>query len=365
VYATDHVLWAVGFDPQQLVIQGEPVRVRDDVLTDALLSVADFDLSDDGTLVYRSADLEQRKRRRLTWVDRAGQRDTAVPQLASFQTLRLSPDGRSVAVNHQESLAEESAIWIYDLGGRPPRRLVTGHHASLPTFSPDGRTVYFVSFEFDKGRWPDMYAIAADGSEAEAKLLVEEPHYPRFPLAVSPDGKELLFWSARGSSPTGFDLLALPLDGDEGPHAVVESPSADGQGSFSPDGRWIAYASTREGSWEVFVQAYPDGPPQRVSPSGGRDPVWSRSGDELYYRDGSVLLAVSVSQDPPSLTLGTPQRLFELDGWPEVEQGHSYDVAPDGRFLVVMEDPEASGRRGRLTAVVGWGDEVQRLVPGP
>ena len=255
-------------------------------------------------------------------------------------------------------------IWIHDLGGRPPRRLVSGNLPGLPTFSPDGRTVYFVSHEFDQGRGPNLYSIASDGSQSEATPLLGEPYYPRHPLAPSPDGTEFLFWGRRDQA-TGWDILALPLGDDPTPYPMVQSPASDSQAEFSPDGRWIAYRSSREGSDEVYAQPYPDGAAQRVSSAGGSDPVWSRSGDEMFYRNGDALMAVAVGRDAPTLTFGPPQRLFELDGWPSSSRGHSYDVAPDGRFLLPEMDPAATGSRGRMTAVVNWGDEVKRLVPVP
>jgi serine/threonine-protein kinase len=133
---------------------------------------------------------------------------------------------------------------------------------------------------------------------------------------------------------------------------------------FSPDGRFIAYVSNESGSDEIYVQPFP-GPGEivPVSAGGGRAPVWSHDGRELYYRNGSAMMTVSVTTEG-GFRAGRPRQLFE--GRYGVEPGgqHDYDVSPDGqRFLMVGLDDEAEPSEIRV--VLSWFEEVERLAPAP
>jgi hypothetical protein len=112
------------------------------------------------------------------------------------------------------------------------------------------------------------------------------------------------------------------------------------------------------------VQAYRNGPARRVSPSGGYDPVWSPTGNELFYRNGTTLMTVSV-QGGADLALGAPEPLFDLPGWYTHAVGHTYDVAPDGRFVLVVADADESSRQGQMTVVLDWGSELSEDRAAP
>ena len=78
---------------------------------------------------------------------------------------------------------------------------------------------------------------------------------------------------------------------------------------MSPDGRWLAYASTRTGRLEVWVQGYPEGVAVRVSSDSGYEPRWSADGRELYYLRGDSVMAVTV-QGVGELSFSAPEKLF-------------------------------------------------------
>jgi hypothetical protein len=125
--------------------------------------------------------------------------------------------------------------------------------------------------------------------------------------------------------------------------------------SFSPDGRWVAYASDVSGIYEVYVLPFP-GPGRRhtVSVGGGVEPRWSRDGGELFYRSGNRIWAVEV-RTSPALTVGAPQVLFVTDQY-DFSQTTNWDVGPDGRFVMVKGDPSALRR---LQVVLNWFQEVE------
>src|SRR6185295_15899940 len=124
------------------------------------------------------------------------------------------------------------------------------------------------------------------------------------PSAISPDGHTLAF--TRQTSESGGDIYVLSLDGDPQPRLVVKTPGYDGAGQFSPDGRWMVYASNDSSQFEVYLRPYPGpGPTKQVSTQGGTHPKWNRNGKELFYRLGNRMMAVDVST-APNLTLSQP-----------------------------------------------------------
>ena len=123
---------------------------------------------------------------------------------------------------------------------------------------------------------------------------------------------------------------------------------------FSPDGKWIAYQSNDSSRFEIYVQPFPGpGGKVQVSTGGGARPKWSRDGRELFYRTGTRLMAVEVHSGP-TFTISTPRVLFDAQYAP------SYDVAADGRFLMVRdEDPSDLTQ---LRYVLNWSTELERVL---
>ena len=120
--------------------------------------------------------------------------------------------------------------------------------------------------------------------------------------------------------------------------------------ALSPDGRWLAYVSGTTGPPEVWVQAFPGAEnPVRVSSRGGVEPVWARDGRELYYLEGNKLMAVAVDTGS-EFNFKPPVLLFEYR-YQRSGQPPSYDVGPDGRFLVIKPSNAASSA---ITVISNW-----------
>jgi Tol biopolymer transport system component len=161
-----------------------------------------------------------------------------------------------------------------------------------------------------------------------------------------------------GSKPGGVWILAL--EGPREPELIFDTEDSAWAPAFSPDGRYIAYTSDRDGKFQVYVRPYPDNDwVRQISDDFGEEPVWSPKGDKLFYRNGDKWMVVSISTQP-QFTPGTPQVLFEgpFNNVPYL----SYDVAPDGRFLVFQPEHDDSKVR-ELHVVTNWFDELKHLVP--
>ena len=164
--------------------------------------------------------------------------------------------------------------------------------------------------------------------------------------------------SAPGS---GSDLWVFSLDVRKST-SFLKTSMLESAPRFSPDGHWLAYVSNESGLREVYVRSYP-GPGGRllISRDGGAEPVWSHTGRELFYRHGDQMMSVAIATTPV-LTAGSPRMLFEGSYLASDTGGAGYDVAQDGRFLMVepldLEPPATT-----IDVVINWFDDVRHRVP--
>jgi hypothetical protein len=133
---------------------------------------------------------------------------------------------------------------------------------------------------------------------------------------------------------------------------------------ISPDGRWLPYTSDESGRIEVYVRSFPDGRGKRlISTEGGEEPVWSRGGGELFYRNAGKLMTVAV-ETGSTFNAERPSLLLEVDYASREMRGYGspdYDVSPDGRLLMVKRD--SSPLLTEINLVLNWFEELKRLVP--
>jgi len=146
------------------------------------------------------------------------------------------------------------------------------------------------------------------------------------------------------------------------PQSVIATRFNEASGALSPDGRWLAYLSNESGRMELYIRAFPAGGGKIViSKNGAAEPRWSRDGRELFYRSGARMMAVTI-ETGASPRPGTPHALFEGRFQPTDTGAGGYDVAPDGRFLMIQPTaPNDSG--SRINVVFGWLEDVTARAP--
>jgi Tol biopolymer transport system component len=323
LFVRDGVLLAQPFDPDKARLTGDAKPLVDDLHYFRSLGSAAFTVSDNGLLAWRSA----RRPSRLAWIDRSGTETGSVGTAPFLDGGRLSPDGSRLAIGIVDPKHGASDVWSYDLArGSAERHTFQLLDEKAPVWAPDGRTIYYRS---DSGGGPPDIAEFRLGEERRAWVYrggaAEEP------LDVSSDGKWLL---VSNSSSTGTDLNALPLKPPGPLRPLVATPFNELSPRFSPDGRWVAYQSDLSGRPEVYVRTFEGtAETRRVSKDGGTRPRWGRDGRELFFLgQAGRLMAVAMSADGmPS----TPRTLFQAAG------ALDFDVAPDGRFLVQLEERSA------------------------
>jgi hypothetical protein len=360
--STGHILYAAAagvtalpFDPASRRATGPPVVVE----PVSGLNIYDnyfFDVSaSSGTLVYAAAASDVAPTR-LFLVSPAGGASAVPGEPRFFSDPRVSPDGRRAAVPLQD---EEHDVWVAALGRGTLLRLSTvPGEDETPAWSPDGRFVAWTGTRPDLAR--GIFRRPADGSGPEELLHTADVH-----LHVndwSPDGKTLLLQLL--DPKTGPDLYTFDLESRKAA-PFLQTRFREHSARLSPDGRHVAYVSDESGQNEVYVQTFPEpGPKLRVSTEGGEQPVWSRDGRQLFFRDRPSVWAARFDAGPP-FSVSVPQALFtdHYDS-PQVGTHTGYDVLPDGRFLMAEAPDEASGGRARSRAIVFVLNFLQNMKAG-
>jgi len=357
IYVADGKLNAVPFDVDRLETRGTAVPVLDDVSASAQLGDAQIDFSDTGTLLYRSGQTSAKTI--IQWLKGDGKTEALWEEPAYYSYPRLSPDGSRLAYVVGEG--PNTVIWVYDAQRGGKTRLTAGPGVNLfPLWSPDGQFVVFQSAG-------ELYWTRSDGAQPPQPLSTSARR--GFPTSFTPDGKSLLYYELK---PSGGSLIqSLSVENQSGtlragePKLFRELSSGNSSAAVSPDGRWVAYASSESGTYQVYVRAFPDAGNQKlISTGGGAFPVWSRAGNQLFYRtEDQVLMVVDYTVAAGSFVAGKPRvwsdkRLFN------VGLAQNFDLAPDGqRFAVLMtaEDAERSATEQTML-VVNFFDELRRRV---
>jgi dipeptidyl aminopeptidase/acylaminoacyl peptidase len=378
VFARGTTLMAVPFDPDRLEVKGMPVAVLPGVRRPGLVTAADYGVSKTGTLIYVPGHQSSGPETPVTpvWVDRQGRPAGPVvtTPLAGPRNPRLSPDGTRLLLI--SGPAGKNELSVFHLDGRPPLPLTQAVGIVSASWSPDGTRVFFSA---DRGGW-GAYSIPSDGSVLEPQAIQitsADPAKDAFlgtliPLAWMPSGRMLLAGIRAGAA----DLVTLPADGGK-PEDLVRTEYAEDAATVSSDGRWMAYRSTRSGRPEIWVQAASGSAPVRVSQNGGREPVWSRDSRELYYLEGNRLIAHAVKNGSDS-SFGPPAVLFDrpyfhgalfggttgVPNSPSLDVVRSYDVAKDGRFIMIPSPTNPTPGAGAAPGIVvvqNWVEELKAI----
>src|SRR5262249_22305576 len=264
-----------------------------------------------------------------------------------FEQPRVSPDGRSAAVATREG---DPDVWIYGLERGTLLRLTSDPaEDETPAWSPDGRRI---AFRRDR----QIFVKAADGGGAEEAVATSDLNW--HVGSFTPDAQGLIVY-ALGTN--GEDIFTLPLDRKASLTPFLRTPASEKAPALSPDGRWIAYCSDEAGRDEIYVQPYPGpGGKIQVSTEGGAEPVWARSGRELFYRQGDKMMAVEVTTHP-SFSASTPRVLFE-GRFTRGHRGHTnYDVSPDGSRFLMIQGQESGA--SPIHVVLDWSAELSSRAP--
>jgi len=343
VYEQGTNLMAVPFDTQRLVLTGAAVPVIEGVRE------FQFSFSSTGSLAYVPGSVQARQLK-LVWVDRRGTEQAVPAPPHNYVLPRVSPDGKRVAAGIEEA---DNQIWLYDLSRDTLTRLTFEGNANVdPLWTPDSKRIVF------KGAQNRLFWQPADGSGPAEELTKAELYSNNVPGSFSQDGQVLAFM---GNNPN-FDLYTLPLR-DGKPQLFLQTPSNQTAPRFSPDSRFIAYASDESGRFEIYVRPYPGpGGKWQISTEGGTEPVWNPKGRELFYRNGNKMMAVDVTTQG-TFSAGKSKVLFEEPYVPTPRSFPDYDVSPDGQRFLMLKVSDQSQAPAQINVVLNWFEELKQKVP--
>jgi|RhiMethySRZTD1v2_1073278.scaffolds.fasta_scaffold03644_10 eukaryotic-like serine/threonine-protein kinase len=364
VFEEGGALRAIGFDPRRLVATSNS---RAEVVPSVWIrnTMATFDIAANGSLVYVPGSAVN-PRDRLVWVDRKGREEPLNLPPRAYSSVRVSPDGRRLAAAISEP-GQLPELWVSDVSRPVWIRISTPDHDGgdwFPRWTPDSRRVVFSNFG---SREPGLFWAFADGTGKIEPLLTIKGNSFIEARGWTRGGESLIF--AFGDLPkTRVGLLSMLSSAARSWKPLIERVEGVWPESVSADGNWVVTSSVDESRRDVYIERFPDSGERHLvsTESGGWNAVWSHDGRELFYRRflDRAMMAVPI-QTTPTLAIGTPAVLFESR--PAADErminSRAWDVAPDGRFLIVKADPATQGTESRdLILVQHWDEELKRLA---
>jgi len=350
LFVQNGVLLAQPFDADHLELRGSAVAIADAVPVFGGQQHALFSASENGILAVHS---EAEMLTRPMWVDLSGRslEPLGGPAMYAFTGMRLSSDGRKVAFAITDPKDGADNIWVTDIASHQMTRLTFEKlFAHSPVWSPDGGQLLYTSNRLGT---PQTFSISTGGvGEAQALLPSESSGRAE---SWSPDGRYVVFAQAAVDGTHEQKLRVLPLFGDKKPYPLLTaSHSQQWSATFSPDGKWMAYASDESGEIEIYIVPFPDAHKKiQVSKDKGSGPHWSPNGRQLLYiGKNAVLTAATLHYGARGIEVSETRELFKLD-IPE------FEISGDGKRLLVFKVVE-NQEPSTVTLISNWTNLLPR-----
>jgi serine/threonine-protein kinase len=359
IYASGSSLMAVPFDLRTLRTTGKPTPLADDVRTEGGPGDSQFALSDEGTLVYAPG--RDGSKGSLVWVDQRGAMGDTVPvRVGSLIAFRASRDGRKLAMIERTPNGTAETR-IVDLVRRVEDKARLEGEFTVMSWAGNGRALLGLYIP-DTAHTRCCSTVSAE-LDATTLVLRVTPSQSGNQLAntydESPDGSlrcdEALMNrspSARAVQDLAEGLLLRGLDNRASPRALIVG--VQGDCTFSPDGKWVAYTS-RDGLFVTAATLDSTARTVKLAPGATTQARWMPNGNGIVYRIGRALFAVDVHITGGVIDASEPRLLFQRDGlfttWDT--WGNGWDIGRDGRLLVWQELGQAPATHLKVITNLG------------
>jgi len=354
LYGQNGKLYARPFDVDALEFTGPPTLIAEGVglIPGAALTL--LSVSRNGALVFHPGE-RTTLLANLSWFGMDGEALGHMGDPAGFGTFAISPDGERVAFAAFDNRLGTGDLFIQELeSGVRTRLTFDGIDESYPVWSPDGRLIYYLAAGPSTN---EVRVLEPDGREDPKVVFVDSTMVAIHD--VSPDGRFLSYSTEDSGIEDGHAYLR-PLDGSSGPILIDDVSVSSRNATFSPDGKWIAYAIVDAGGWNLYV---------KTNPPGTRKWEVSQTSAFWYdwHPDGSMILhqwdSADVDGTPVDLTGTTPSfgttRVVIENVQAPLSALHRFEIAPDGqRILISTGDNMDDSRPARV--VLNWPELVRR-----
>jgi len=357
LYVHAGAIFAAPFDLATLTVTGTGVPVVAGVRSSVVSGAAQFAVSRDGLLVYLPSDGNRNREAPIDLVDRQGKATRLQGAAVNWYAMAFSPGGSRLALDVVSPTARN--VWLYDLERGVLQQATFGDVSETRPIWMDDRRLTFASANAGP---PNIFSQDADGGKPVR--LTESPRI-QYPGSWSPDLKQLALTEIRDGQ---GDIVILPVDGR--PFPFIASDARESHPAFSPDGKWLAFASSESSVLQVYVSSASD-PTRRtqVSIDGGNQPMWSHTSAQLLFRTEEAASRIYVVTYDPTADTFRPSR-------PELWTSARFslrsgvgDVAlhPDGRRMagtLATSEGETTPTEPQLRLVTNFFAELKAKVAG-
>ena len=352
VFIRDDNLMAVTFDSSSLQVLGTPTPVLDDILVQPKSAASCFSISENGTLVYIK-ESESSQLYNLVWVHRDGTEEMLPLESEKYFSFDLSPNDDKLAYTVADSNNQD--IWSYEFETGIKKRLTHKKNSQFdPVWLSGGNSIIYVS---DTAPF-DLFKYDFE-SQTSSPLITTKMDKTK--PSISDDGRYVTFVQiAPGASQQKEDVYLIDMQNDKKILPISNTTYTESAASISPNGRYVAFQSDQNGSDQIYLaQTLNPKVTRQLTGKGGTEPVWASDGTELFFRNGTDLLALKI--DPESgKPQGVPEVLFSM-GFVRQKSLGAYKPSKSGdKFLILKEVP--GSKANKINFVFNWPEELKQKV---